>query len=412
MSVTAFNALNNVRDEFRQELAAIVNWWMNYSVDNEHGGFYGEVDANNQPVKSATKGIILNARILWFFSEVAARYYAENNTKASECVAVAKRAYDYILRYFFDAEHGGFYWELDAHGNPLNSKKQVYAQAFVIYALTAYYKLTKEHTVLAQALDCFALLESKTRDTHFGGYLEAFTREWGVLDDLRLSDKDLNFPKSQNTHLHILEAYTQLNKVHSHPVINAALRYNIELFNEHIIDKQSYHLRMFMDFNWADHSPGYTFGHDIEASWLIAQALDSLGDESYRKSLMPHLLKIAEVTLDEGRGDLGQVLDSYDFSKKEKRYDAVWWVQAEALVGFLFACSESRDPKYLEAATRIWEFIKLHQIDHIHGEWLWLSAINEQPTIANYKVGFWKCPYHNGRAMMEAIDYLSKCNIA
>lgn len=410
MSFTSFNALRELQDEFHQELESIVNWWLEYSVDNEHGGFYGEVDSNNQPKRNATKGIILNARILWFFSEVAARYQLEKNPKAHECSSIAKRAYDYILRCFFDEEHGGFYWELDAQGNPVNSKKQVYAQAFVIYALTAYYNLTQENQVLTHALDCFHLVESKTRDPQFGGYLEAFTREWGALDDLRLSDKDLNFPKSQNTHLHILEAYTQLNKIHSHPAIAAALRYNIELFDKHIIDKQTYHLRMFMDLNWADHSPGYTYGHDIEASWLIAQALDSLNDKAYCKSLMPHLLKITEVTLVEGVGDSGQVLDSYDFATHEKRCDAVWWVQAEALVGFLFAYGELGDAKFLKAAEDCWAFIKKFQIDRKHGEWLWLSTVDTQPPIASYKLGFWKCPYHNGRAMMEAINYLSKLN--
>ncbi|RYF98971.1 MAG: hypothetical protein EOO07_37390, partial [Chitinophagaceae bacterium] len=292
--------------------------------------------------------------------------------------------------------HFAVYWELNAKGEPINAKKQVYAQAFTIYALAAYYQLTHDEEALTRALQCFELLEAKTIDRVREGYLEAFTQAWGRIDDLRLSEKDLNFPKSQNTHLHILEAYTTLNKVHSTPAISAALRYNIELFDKYMIDKTTYHLRMFLDNDWKDHSPGYTYGHDIEASWLIAKALESLGDENYKQTLMPTLIKITETTLAEGIGTHGHVIDAYDFSTRTQLPDIVWWVQAEALVGFLFAYSETREQKYLLAAENIWEFIKHYQIDKKNGEWLWLSSIDSEQATPYYKVGFWKCPYHNG----------------
>jgi mannobiose 2-epimerase len=394
--------LSGLQLEFRQELIAIADWWLKHTVDHEFGGFYGEVSANNSPVTNASKGIILNSRILWFFSEVALEVDNPEYRKA------AKRAYEYIINFFFDKEHGGVYWELDSRGNAINTKKQVYAQAFTIYALTAYYKLTHDEQALAHALNCFELLESKTIDREREGYLEAFTRTWGTIDDLRLSEKDLNFPKSQNTHLHVLEAYTTLHLIHPTEAINKALRYNIELFDKYMIDKNTYHLRMFLDNDWKDHSPGYTYGHDIEASWLIAKALESLDDKSYTQTLMPTLIKIAEVTLSEGVGAHGQVIDAYDFTTKTQLPDIVWWVQAEALVGFLFAYSESQDAKYLHAAECMWEFIKKYQIDKKNGEWFWLSTLDKPQTDPYYKVGFWKCPYHNGRAMMEASRYLTK----
>ncbi len=403
MNVASFpNHFSGLQLEFRQELIAIADWWLKNTIDHEQGGFYGEVAADNVPVKHASKGIILNSRILWFFSEAARELQADEYRQA------AQRAYDYIVTYFFDKEHGGVYWELDAQGNPINTKKQVYAQAFTIYALTAYYQLTQDEQALAQALACFELLESKTIDREREGYLEAFTREWGVIEDVRLSDKDLNFPKSQNTHLHILEAYTTLNKIHPTPEIAAALRYNIALFDKYIIDKDTYHLRMFLDNNWKDHSPGFTYGHDIEASWLIAKALESLGDDAYTKALMPTLIKITEVTLTEGMGANDYVIDAYDFASKMHLPDIVWWVQAEALVGFLFAYSETKEEKYLNAAETIWAFIKNFQIDKKNGEWFWFANTGNSKGHEHYKVGFWKCPYHNGRAMMEVAQYLSK----
>jgi len=387
--------------EFRQELIAIADWWLAYTLDDEQGGFYGEVSADNTPVKNASKGVILNSRILWFFSEVAQCEPKPEYRKAAE------RAFHYIDCFFFDNEFGGVYWELDALGQPLNTKKQGYAQAFTIYALSSYYTLTNNAHALARALECFELLQGKTIDHERDGYWEAFTRTWGPMNDIRLSEKDLNFPKSQNTHLHILEAYTSLNKIHPTPEVSAALKYSIAMFDKYMIDKKTYHLRMFMDNNWNDFSPGFTYGHDIEASWLIAKALESLNEPEYTQMLMPHLVKIAEVTLREGIGEYGHVLDAYDFASKNYSPDIVWWVQAEALVGFLFAYSESKQEQYLRAAEKIWTFIKQYQIDKEGGEWLWFSALDKPRAEPYYKVGFWKCPYHNGRAMIEATRYLN-----
>lgn len=391
-----------LQQEFHQELIAIADWWVTHAQDHDHGGFYGEISQNNVPVKNANKGIILNARILWFFSEAA---LAVENPAYRAC---AQRAYDYLLTFFFDNENAGVFWELDCTGKPINTKKQVYAQAFTLYALCAYYQLTQDEQALVRAVECFNLLEQRARDRIHEGYLEAFTCNWSSLEDIRLSKKDLNFPKSQNTHLHILEAYTSLHLIHPSPDVKAALKYTIELFDKFMIDKNTFHLRMFMDIEWQDFSPGYTFGHDIEASWLIAKALDSLGDDAYRNALTPTLINIAEVTLNEGVGAQGQVLDSYDFSSKKMNSDSVWWVQAEALVGFMYARVISGDEKYFIAAEKVWRFIKEHQMDNQHGEWLWLSALDDPRAEPYYKVGFWKCPYHNGRAMIEASRYLEQ----
>lgn len=390
--------------EFRQELIAIADWWVEHSQDQQQGGFFGEIDVNNQQVINASKGVILNARILWFFSDAA----LELPTPTYR--ACAERAYHYLLQYFFDLEHGGVYWEVSAQGLPLNKKKQVYAQAFVIYALSAYYQLTGEKQALERALECFELIETHAIDRVHEGYLEAFSCSWGQLDDWRLSDKDLNFPKSQNTHLHILEAYTRLHSVYPSVEIRSALRYNIELFDRYMIDKETFHLRMFMDMQWRDYSLGFTFGHDIEAAWLIAKGLESLGDVAYSEKLTPVLLNITLTILQQAMGTQGQVMDSYDFTTKNINADSVWWVQAEALVGFMYAYAVSAEDKYFLAGERVWEFIKTYQIDKKNGEWLWLSALNTTKPEDFYKVGFWKCPYHNGRAMIEASKYLQRAS--
>ncbi len=392
----------SLQQEFRQELIAIADWWVAHAQDHALGGFYGEVDGNNLPVTNAHKGIILNARILWFFSEAAQEL---DDPAYRQC---ADRAYAYLRQYFFDEEHGGVFWELDCQGHVLNAKKQVYAQAFTIYALCAYYQLTSNEQALSGALECFTLVERHALDPINQGYVEAFAQRWDALEDWRLSDKDLNYPKSQNTHLHILEAYTRLYQVSPTPVIKAALRYNIELFDTFMIDKNSGHLRMFMDMQWQDFSPGYTYGHDIEAAWLIARALEALGDSGYRTRLTPLLLKVVDVTLHEALGEQGQVLDSFDFASQQVNSDSVWWVQAEALVGFLYAYSVTGESHYAAAAEGVWQFIKTYQIDHEQGEWWWLSRLDAPRHTSFYKSGFWKCPYHNGRAMIEGMRWLSE----
>ena len=406
------NRLSSVaalKSEFREQLLSIADWWATNTIDHDNGGFYGEVDVRNVAARSANKGIILNSRILWFFSEVAQETIdTKNHQTYIEC---ATRAYHYIVAHFIDTDYGGVYWELDSQGQPISTKKQVYAHAFSIYALCAYFKLTQDQQALSHALNCFDLLEAKAVDRHQLGYLEAFARDWSAIDDWRLSDVDLNYPKSQNTHLHVLEAYTSLYSVHPTLQIKAALRYNIELFDKYMINRDNHHLRMFMDMQWKDYSPGFTYGHDIEASWLLAKALEALGDSEYAQRLSPTLIKIAEVTLNEAVGEQGQVLNSYDYASQQQSIEAVWWVQAEALVGFLFAFVSSRDDKYFSAAENLWGFIKQHQIDHDRGEWFWLADDALSNGEQHYKVGFWKCPYHNGRAMMDATRYLQQIEL-
>lgn len=401
MTVTNFS-LEKFSQECDQELVAIADWWVANSQDLLNGGFWGEVGEDNVPVPEATKGIVLNTRILWFFSEVAR---VVPNPLYRQ---LADRSYQYLTEYFFDKEHGGVFWELDAKGRPLNTKKQVYAQAFAIYALVAYYQLTENSAALQQALSCFELLERNTIDREREGYFEAFTREWGKIEDVRLSDKDLNYPKSMNTHLHVLEAYTSLNKVHPVPVVSAALRYNIHCFDKYIINRENYHMRMFLDVDWKDFSPAFTYGHDIETAWLLVKALDSLADKAVTERLLPDVIRIAEVCLEEAIGEHGQVIDAYDFATAQQLPEIIWWVQAEAMVGFLKTAQLSGDQRFTDAALKVWEFIKKYQIDHEQGEWLWASRLDDLHGERHYKMGFWKGPYHNGRAMMEVKAILQK----
>lgn len=386
--------------EFHEELVRIADWWLQFGRDDERDGFFGEVGVDNTPVPEADKSIVLNTRILWFFCELARTVDDPRYREAAE------RSYRYILEHFLDETHGGVYWMLDCNGRPKDTKKQVYAQAFAIYALLAYYQLTGETRALKEAQNAFVLLERYTVDREKGGYLEAFTREWEAMDDVRLSTKDLNFPKTMNTHLHVVEAYTTLYQVDRSEKVAEALRYSIDCFDRYIINKGNFHLRMFMDHDWKDHSPGFTYGHDIECSWLLAKAVESLGDNTVTARLRPSILAIADVCLKEAMGEHGEMYDGYEFDRQCVNRERVWWVQAEAMVGYYKAYSLSGDARFYLAAERLWRFIQRYQMAGESGEWLWLSTLDDQAHAPPYKLGPWKGPYHNGRAMLEMIRML------
>jgi mannobiose 2-epimerase len=384
--------------QFLAEVHAIGDWWLAYAVDHDRGGFWGEVARDNTPNKKADKCIILNTRILWFFS-AATRF-----TSREDYAAAAQRAFDYLLEYFVDAEHGGVVWMLDAQGGRVDDRKHSYAQAFAIYALSAYYQCSGDSRALDLALQLFDLLEQYAKDPDNGGYFEAYSPDWGLLADTRLSEKDDNSPKTMNTHLHILEAYTALFQAaegHSPqaPLVEAALLEVLGLFCERIVDLQSGHVRMFLSEDWEDCSQSYSFGHDIEASWLICKAIDALSGKSYLvREYWLHAERLAEVALREGVLADGRLAEEMDLMRGTSILSA-WWVQAEAMVGFANMWAMGNGEHYKEAALRIWDRVQKLHLDKEYGEWFWFAKTDVPPQ-GTYKIGAWKAPYHNGRAMM------------
>ena len=392
------------KQEFTRELINIADWWIDYAVDDRNGGFYGEIDDLCRPNHAAHKSLVLNARILWFFSEAAQLLDDVRYHKAAD------RAFDYLNKHFQDPLHGGYWWHVDHLGNPSATRKQVYGQAFVIYAFCSYHSLTGDSFALDQARELFTLIERHAVDQEQGGYLEAFCEQWRPIDDLRLSEKDLNHPKTMNTHLHVLEAYTSLQRICPAPETREALIRILGHFRDHIINGSNFHLRMFLDNQWNDHSTAYSYGHDIEASWLLWEALEVLNQPALMAEYRPLVLGLAESCKQEALSSNGGILDEYEFNQDQANPVYPWWVQAEALVGFFNAYQLSGSQEYLTIFAGIWSFIKDHTIDPEFGEWLWLSRLcepSQQQPAGHYKAGSWKGPYHNGRAMIEIHNRLN-----
>lgn len=402
-SCTPMPTIHLLRQEAEVELHKILHWWQLRMTDPENGGFYGRIDGAGKLHPHAEKGLILNARILWTFSAAA------RMTGDPAYLQTAKRAFRYLTDHFWDELNGGVYWSVDYTGAPFQTKKQVYAQAFAIYALSEYYLCTQEAESLRLATEIFHVLENHAIDPIQNGYMEAFAENWVLLEDLRLSDKDANEAKTQNTHLHVLEAYTKLYQVNPAEPIQKALRNLISLFLDHFIDPKTHHIHLFFDENWKLKSDIISFGHDIEASWLLWEAAKALNDPALLKQLKPVCLHIAEKTLQEAIDQEGAVINERHVGQNRLDTDRIWWVQAEALVGFWNAWQLSGQDPYQEAVVRIWEFIQQQQRDVVDGEWFWGVTAAGIPNLKEDKAGFWKCPYHNGRAMMEIISRMGSC---
>ena len=376
----------------------ILPFWLEKTIDRENGGFYGRIDGHGVLHKEAEKGAILNARILWTFSA------AYRVLRKPEYLEAATRAKDYVIAHFYDKEFGGTYWSLDYLGQPKDTKKEFYASGFMIYGLSEYARATGDKEALDYAIRLFDTIESHSFDRENNGYIEACTREWGEIADMRLSDFDANYPKSQNTHLHIIEPYTNLFRVWKDERLERALRNLINIFTDHILNPETHHLDLFFENDWtrgAGHLESY--GHDIECSWLMHEAALVLGDKDVLAKVEPVVQMVAKAS-EKGLNADGSMIHEANLDTGHVDDDLHWWVQAETVVGFFNIYQYFGDETALDKAERCWQYIKDNLIDRENGEWYWSRHADGTLNTDDDKAGFWKCPYHNGRMCLEIIE--------
>jgi mannobiose 2-epimerase len=314
---------------------------------------------------------------------------------------MADRAFEYILAHFIDPKFGGVYWTVDAQGRPLERKKQVYALAFTLYAFSEYHQATGSVKAKEQAIHLFNTIEKYSLESVHGGYIEAFTEDWQPAGDLRLSEKDANERKTMNTHLHVLEAYASFYRVWPDKKLLQAIRCLLEFFARHIIDPATGHLQLFFTDNWTVKGHEISYGHDIEAAWLLLEAAETTGEEPLVEQYKKLSLQMTDAAA-EGLDTDGGLWYEYDTATQQRIAQKHWWPQAEAMVGFVNAWQLSGRAQYLQQAIDSWRFIQLHIKDKQHGEWFW-GVEKDYSVIPQDKLGLWKCPYHNARACMEII---------
>ena len=423
----------------------ILRFWLDKMVDHENGGFYGRIDGHGQLHPEAEKGAILNARILWSFS-AAYRVLSSLPTSTHpahsahpahlDYLTAATRAKDYFLAHFIDKEYGGVYWSLDYKGRPLDTKKQFYAIGFAIYALSEYARATGDREALDHAVALYKSIEEHSLDPNYNGYIEACTRDWQPIADMRLSTLDQNYPKSQNTHLHILEPYTNLLRALQQPCplflqrapsaplsaasvstvsaapppsslcsgVAAALRNLITLFTAKILDPETSHLGLFFNMDWTP-APARleSYGHDIECSWLLHEAAQVLGDPKVLAEVEPIVQMVAQASA-KGLLPDGSLIHEANLDTGYVDDDRHWWVQAENVVGWMNIYQHFGDTAALDKAERCWQYIKHQLVDRENGEWYWSRRPDGTVNRDDDKAGFWKCPYHNTRMCLEIIE--------
>jgi mannobiose 2-epimerase len=382
----------------------ILPFWCGPAVDREQGGWMGWLSNELRPDRTQPKGLILNTRILWAFSAVC---QARSEKLFRQ---MANRAFDYVMNRFWDAQYGGAFWRLDDAGRVTDDSKKIYGQAFYIYALSEYHRTFGVQAALSRAREQFELIEQNAHDARFGGFIEACRRDWSQAGpEARLSDKDMNEKKSMNNHLHVLEAYTNLYRVWPDSRVEKRLRELIGLFEQYILDARTQHLNHFFDEAWSVRSDVYTFGHDIEATWLLCEAAEVVADPALVEHVNGVALRMAGVTLKEGvdadgglcyEGKSGKIID----------WGKEWWPQAEAVIGFLNAFQISKDTRYFDATRRVWNFIEQPLVDHVHGEWFWRINPDGKPDLMLPKVSEWKGPYHGTRMCLETLRRLQALN--
>ncbi|KAB7671772.1 AGE family epimerase/isomerase [Bacillus sp. B1-b2] len=393
------------RIEFVEELEnRILPFWLNL-IDRENGGFYGVVDYNLKLHPEAHKGGVLGARNLWTFS---ASYQYKQNPAYLEAAHIA---FDFLKNKLWDHVHGGIYWLVDYKGEPVLPSKHVYAQSFALYGLSEYYKVTQDETVLELAKNVFSLIEEKCYSPEFGGYLEEFHADWTKKENFLLNEgADAYF--TTNSHLHIIEAYTNLYQIWPDESLLDRINNLLDIFSTKIFNMEGQYCYVAFDQNWSNTKDTFSYGHDIETSWLLTEALE------VTKLDRPDIVKINELMAlqvsRDGLAEDGSIMDCKENGLVHS--NRVWWGQAEAVIGFHNAYELTKVPNYLTYSENVWKYIK----DHFHdtrdgGEWysridaegqIISSLRDEKYQTPENIVDSWKCPYHNARMCLEMMRRL------
>lgn len=386
---------------FKEEADRILSWWSTEMLDDEYGGFIGKIDAQGIKTMHAEKGVVMNTRLLWVFSAAIRQGFPEYKK-------FADRAYQYIVNHFLDHNYGGLYWMLDYKGNPVVKRKQTYAQAFGIFSLVEYFMATGNKVALRNAQEIFELVELHAHDQTKNGYIEAFTQQWNELEDVRMKEGNTNNIKTMNTHLQLLNAFTNLHRCDKRAAPKTALYQLSRIIRKKFIDKNTGRLKLFFDKKWNENFQFESFGHEIEAAWLLNNAVQILDVDTEILKAHGIASKIARKVESEGMAPLGGI---YNERKKDGEFHPLqeWWSQAEAVTGFYDAYEKTGHEKYKTASENSWKFINDYFIDKEHGDWYWsVNANSGKPNLSDDKANAWKANYHNVRMCFEMMKRLDK----
>ncbi len=373
----------------------VLPWWQREMFDAQ-GRLLGGRELDGR-LLDAPRTAVLGTRVLWSFSNAARQLGQPRGQRVQQALR-------WVLQSLTDAEHGGLFWSVDAQGRPIADHKQTYAQAFGIYALAS----CPETEAQAAAWRLFELIDTRARDPELGGYYEGCTRDWQVLPGAKLSDAEPPAPKTTNTLLHVMEAFTELYRTRPEHRVRERLAELIDLFLDRLWRPQDRCFGQFFSRDWQNMTPLLSWGHDIESGWLLVRAAEVLGDAARLTRARSLAVTIADAVLATGMAPDGSMLGAGEFGGQPTDTRRHWWVQAEAMVGYWDAFEISGEARFAQAAQRSWHFISQHHVDRQHGDWIKMLDADLQPLPSTPKAGPWECPYHHVRAELEMLSRLAR----
>ena len=373
-------------------IEGILPFWMNHAVDPD-GGFYGTVTNDGRGIPT-DKGAILNARTLWTFSR-AYRLYGLPQYKE-----MADRAADYFKGHFIDRKYGGVFWTVDSEGAMKDPTKQTYANAFGIYGLSEHFRATGDLGSLEGAQGIFRALQEHSHDTLRKGYIEAFNRDWSR-SAAKGIDGRASTTKTMNTHIHLMEGFTNLYLAWPDPEVKEAILELLDILQTKLYNPLTKHLILYCDDDWTLVDTDDSYGHDIETSWLMCESAEAVGDSALLERVRTQAIEMVDVSLSEGLNADGAM------KLEGARPIFQWWPECETVVGCLNAWQITGQRKYFDAAVRNWDFTRTHFIDTEGGGWFKELDASYKPLLHSPKASTWNCPYHNARMGYEALSRLA-----
>jgi cellobiose epimerase len=394
----------------------VLGMWFPRSVDREHGGFHSHFAHDWQWLPSDGKFSVFQGRMTWVTSQVVMREPAMRD----QFLPLVRQGVDYLANTLWDKQDGGFYWGLDDAGQvtpQFSDNKDLYGVGFCIFGLAAAYQATHDERALELAKKGFLWTDEHGHDAANGGYFEILTRagkplvpdapSGQVVVMHALPIAPVNY-KSMNTHIHLLEAWTELYRVWP----DARLRARLEEMLAIVRDKVSVEpgaMNLYFTNAWRP-IPGHdSYGHDVETAYLMLETDELLHGkasektERMAKSLVDHALAYGWDKKNGGLFQYGTAFEQPEDTHKE------WWVQVESLNALLMMHERygKQNPIYFERFIEQWDFIRTRTIDgKDHGLWN-LTTADGTPVVLD-KGSIWKAAYHDSRAFWNVSARLRK----
>ncbi len=389
--------------EFKSDLVKkVMPYWYDTAVDREHGGYLLSDDAVKKAPPASEKQLVTQSRMIWGFSHAKLKGLGDGKR---DYLKAAEQGYRFLLDHFLDKEHGGYFWTTDPAGKPLNQRKIIYGESFVMYAMAEYYRASGDKSALRHAIDLYQVLQKRSHDPKHGGWVEHFQRDWTpMLNRGPEAIVEVGGLKSANTHLHLMEALTELYDTSKDPDVKKsleeALRINMTYFYPKDAGKSCFHRHPDWSFVTDPSSAGLSYGHNVEFAWLMVRAEKVLGRTPSWDHFDTHIQHALKYGYDHERGGLySHGVDDQPANDTDK----IWWVESEMLAALTDGLTHKANPEYSKALDSLLEFISKYQANLTDRIWYDTVAADGTPK-GTAKAHNWKANYHDVRGMVKFIE--------